>query len=62
MATAKQRQVDRVLAFVGDRPGGDDFHELAGRHQAAGEGQEAQNDFGHQRAGLKSGERRREGR
>ena len=29
---AQEREIDRVLAFVGDGPGGDDFHELAGRH------------------------------
>ena len=51
---AQQRQVDRVLAFVGDRPRGDDLHELAGRHQAAGEGQEAQDHFGHQGAGVEA--------
>ncbi len=49
---AQQREVDRVLAFVDDRPGGDDFHQLAGGHQAAGEGQEAQDDFGHQARGV----------
>ena len=51
---AQQRQVDRVLAFVEDRPGGDDFHELAGGHQAAGERQEAQDHFGHQGAGVEA--------
>ena len=50
---AQQREVDGVLAFVGDRPGGDDLHELAGRHQTAREGQEAQNHLGHQGANAK---------
>ncbi len=50
MATAKSERLIGVLAFVGDGPRGDDFHELAGRHQAAGEGQEAQDHLGHQGA------------
>ena len=35
-------EVDDVLAAVGDRPRRDHFLQLAGRHQAAGEGQEAE--------------------
>ena len=43
----EQRQVGHVLQRIGDRPLRDplDLLELAGRHQAAGEGEEAEDDL-----------------
>ena len=43
--TASRREIDDVLAFVGDRPLRQDFLQLAGGHQAARERERAQNDF-----------------
>jgi hypothetical protein len=41
----EQDKVDKVLAFVSQRPLRQNFLQLAGRHQAAGNGQAAENDF-----------------
>ena len=41
----EQQEVDEVLSFIGDRALGQDLLELARRHQAAGEGQGAENHF-----------------
>ena len=48
----EQREVDQVLAAIGDRPRRHDLLELAGRHQAAREGEEAEDDLEHDRAGA----------
>ncbi len=41
----QQREVDDVLSLVGDRALRQHLLELAGRHQAAGEGQAAEDDL-----------------
>ena len=56
IAIAEQRQVDHVLAAVGDRPGRDHLLELARRHQAAGEGEEAEQHLDHDRDRAERGE------
>ena len=38
-------EVDEVLSFIGNRPLRQDFLQLSRRHQAAGEGQAAEDDF-----------------
>ena len=43
--TARDREIDEILALEGDRPLRQDLLELAGGHQAAGEGQRAQDDL-----------------
>ena len=52
IASAQQREVDEVLARVGDRPRRQHFLQLAGGHQAAGAGQEAEQDLEDDRAGA----------
>ena len=41
----EQQEVDEVLSFISDRPLWQDFLQLSGRHQAAGEGQASEDYF-----------------
>ena len=52
----EQRQVDDVLAAIGDRPRRHDLLQLAGGHQAAGERQAAEDHLDGDRAGPERGQ------